>query len=95
LPAKCNLTPSQQTVSILNNGGNIALLLDFDRDLGIDAIKAVSDSPDDVRVDAEPEIAGIRGRALFIIRSISTKTGVFNVSFASPCGSVSVKVIVR
>lgn len=95
LPAKCNLTPSQQTVSILNNGGNIALLLDFDRDLGIDAIKAVSDSPDDVRVDAEPEIAGIRGRALFIIRSISTKTGFFNVSFASPCGSVSVKVIVR
>lgn len=95
LPAQCNLSVSQSAVSLLNNGGNIALLVDFDRDLEPGTIKAISDSPQDVRVEAEPEIAGVRGRALFVVRSVSERTGVFIVRFESPCGTVDVKVTVR
>lgn len=93
--ANCTLRPSQNHVSILRNGGTIALLLEFDRDLANDAIKAVSESPEDIEIQRDAEIGNVRGRSLFIIRSLSEKTGDFSVRFESPCAILRVKVTVR
>jgi hypothetical protein len=70
-------------------------LLEFDRDLANDAIKAVSESPEDIEIQRDAEIGNVRGRSLFIIRSLSEKTGDFSVRFESPCAILRVKVTVR
>ena len=91
----CTLRPSQNHVSIMRGGGTIALLLDFDREIANDAIKAFSESPEDIEIHPQADLAGVRGRMLFVIRSLSENTGEFSVRFESPCTSVRIKVTVR
>jgi len=91
----CAITVSQDSISILNNGGSLGVLVRMDGKGELRSIKAVSNSPDDLEIKLEPEIAGVRGQAFYVIRSLTTKTGDFTVAFIAPCGRKEMSVNVR
>ena len=92
----CKIIAGQEIVSILNDGGNLSVLVRFEDESDAREIKATSSSPADVEVASEPSAVGIseRGR-FFIVKSISQKTGTFAVTFESACGKKEVSVKVR
>ena len=92
----CSLMVGQTSISLLNNGGNLGVLVGYDDNSGdISKITATSSSPDDIDVIVEPEIGKQSRRAFFVIKSISPKTGIFTVTFNSPCGKKEIQVKVR
>lgn len=90
----CKMTVSEENISLLNNGGDHAVIVGVDDDLDIEKMAGISSSSRDVSVKREP-IEGIKGRALFVIRSTSTRVGVYTVSFQLPCGKKDIVVRVR
>lgn len=91
----CTINVSQSNVSLVNMVGSVAVLVGTGTDNDTKTLTARSSSPDDIEVIAEPEIEGITGRLLYLIRSKSAKTGVFQVTFQSTCGKKEVIVRVR
>jgi tetratricopeptide (TPR) repeat protein len=89
---KCSITFSQENVSLLNNGGGIGILVGIEGEGDIKELKAVSSSPADVTALLDPGIGG--RRAFYLIKSISTKTGMFTITFETSCGrkEIGVKV---
>ncbi len=90
----CPLVLSDESISLENNGGRLAVIVRAEDERDISALTAVSSSPSDIYVRLEP-IEGVTGRSLYVVRSISTKQGVFQVTFAMPCGSKVLVVKVR
>src|SRR5436190_12511397 len=90
----CSISVSQDSISIVAGSGGVGLLVSADS-ADVKDIKFVSSSPKDIEVSAEPQIAGISGRALFLIKSLSTATGVYQVTFSLPCGKKEVQVKTR
>jgi tetratricopeptide (TPR) repeat protein len=91
----CTINVSQSNVSLVNAVGSVAVLVGTGADGDTKTLTARSSSPADIEVIAEPEIEGVTGRALYLIRSKSEKTGVFQVTFQSTCGKKEVIVRVR
>lgn len=91
----CTLIVSQEAASILNGGGSIGVLVGYEKDGNLSDIEAASSSPRDVEITFEPEIGARSGRAFFVIKSISTQTGEFKITFAAPCGKKEINVRVR
>jgi hypothetical protein len=94
----CTLKTSQNSLSILNQGGNLGILLGFEgesSDAKVSQIKAVSSSPTDIEVSLEPDIGTQSNRAFYVIKSISPNKGAYTVTFDSPCGKKEVLVKVR
>ena len=91
---ECSISVSQETISLIRDGGSVGLLVGVDGG-NIKDVKFVSSSPKDVAVIAEPEIAGVSGRALYVIKSLTASAGVYQVNFSSPCGRKEVTVKVR
>lgn len=92
-PASCLVT-SQENISILSQGGNLGILIGYNKDEDISKITAESSSPEDVAVTREPD-SKQSNRAFFVIKSISAKTGEIPVTFTSPCGKKEIRVTVR
>ncbi len=91
----CTLSFSQNSVSILRSGGSVGLLVGTDgggHDLS--ELKAVSNSDKDVQVTAEPDLGG-KGKRFFIVRSISERSGLYQVNFSGVCGGRELVVRVR
>lgn len=91
----CTINVSQSNVSLVNAVGSVAILVGTGAEDNSKIMAVRSSSPDDIEVTAEPEIEGITGRSLYLIRSKSSKTGVFQVTFQSTCGKKEVIVRVR
>jgi tetratricopeptide (TPR) repeat protein len=91
----CQIKVSQETVSIINGGGNLGLLVSIEGEGDIRSVQATASSPDDISIVPEPAMIGIPGRAFFVIRSKSTNTGTYRVTFGAPCGTKDVAVEVR
>lgn len=93
---QCRIVSGQETVSLKNNGGNLSVLLRLEGETNRKAITAASSSPNDIEVIYEPEF-GVEqsNRSYFGIKSISTKTGLFTVTFDSACGKKEIAVNVR
>lgn len=91
--APCSITISQDKVSLLNNGGSVAVIVNIEG--STDEINARSGSPADIEVHLDPGIITVPGRFLYIIRSTSDKTGMFEVSFIGTCGTKKIIVQVR
>ena len=91
----CTITVSQETISILNNGGSLGVLVRIEGKGELRTIKPISNSPDDLEIKLEPEIAGVRGQAFYVVRSVTPKTGDFTVAFIAPCGRKEMTVNVR
>lgn len=94
-PIPSCLVASQESLSILSNGGNLGLLVGYVGEGEISKIKAESNNPNDIVVNFEPGIGKQSNRAFFVIKSISDKKGTFSVTFTSPCGKKEVQVRVR
>ena len=90
----CRITVSEETISLQNGGGDLAVIVGLEGDGDVEGVTASASSPADIRVRREP-IEGVKARALFVIRSISSKGGVFQVKFELPCGSKAIVVKVR
>ncbi len=91
----CGILVSQDEITILNNGGNLGIIVGVEKESLNSEIKAISSSPEDVEAIFEPKIGASQGRAFFYIRSISTNTGDFKLTFDTPCGKKEIPVIVR
>jgi tetratricopeptide (TPR) repeat protein len=91
----CSLIPSQDSVSILNNGGRLGILLTIEGDGKLEEVTATSSSKDDVEVTFDSEIVKTSNKLFYVIKSISEKTGEFKVIFESPCGKKEIAVRVR
>jgi tetratricopeptide (TPR) repeat protein len=91
----CEISVSQESVSIINNGGSIAMLVSIEQGEDIKQVTAESNSPSDVEVVSEPDITGVASRSMFVVKSISEKTGLYQVSFRAPCGKKVITVRVR
>jgi tetratricopeptide (TPR) repeat protein len=94
-PEPCTISVSQNRLSLVNNVGLQSILVGVDKNGELEAVKAYTSSPEDLAVVAEPYVTGIEGRMLYSIRSLSEKTGVFQVIFQLPCGKKEIAVIVR
>ena len=89
------LVASQDSISILNQGGNLGLLVGYREDGDISKIEFNIDKPNDISISLEPEIGKQSNRAFYIIKSISENKGTFTVTFTSPCGKKDILVRVR
>jgi tetratricopeptide (TPR) repeat protein len=95
-PDVCELLVSQEELTIINGGGSLGVLVGFKSGKGdLKDIKAISSSPADVEVVFEPGIGSQSERAFFVIKSISSSLGLFNVLFDTPCGKKLISVKVR
>ncbi|MGI8668767.1 MAG: hypothetical protein ACR2J3_02850, partial [Aridibacter sp.] len=92
---ECEISVSQEVVSIINDGGNLGVLVGLKDRNDPKNIKAVSGSPKDIQVIYEPEIGGVAGQAFFLVKSISQNKGAFTVTFDTPCGKKEILVKVR
>ncbi|MGI8468776.1 MAG: hypothetical protein ACR2N3_10010, partial [Pyrinomonadaceae bacterium] len=91
----CQLEVGQESITILANGGNLGVLVGFEGGGDISKIVASSSNPTDIDVSLDPDIGKQSNHAFFIIKSISAKTGIFTITFESPCGKKEVRVKVR
>ncbi len=91
----CKVGASQENVSLINGGGTIGILISVDAPGDIKTLTAISSSPKDVELTLEPEIGGIPDRRFYVIKSISSAVGVYQVTFATTCGEKNVIVTVR
>ncbi len=92
---QCSIDVNQENISILSGGGSLGVLVTIEGDGQPRQVSATSNSPRDVEVRAEPQIDGISGRRFYVIKSISSNTGVYQVNFESPCGKKEIMVRVR
>ena len=92
---RCSLELSQEMVSLINDGGSLGVLARIEGDGDFKDVVTTSSSPKDIEVRAETELNGISARRFYVIRSVSTTTGVYQVTFESPCGKQEISVTVR
>ncbi len=94
--AQCTLNISQDKISIISDGGNLGVFASFEGTGGDFAqLTAKSSNPQDISVEFQKDVGVLAERAIFIIKSISPKTGIFTVTFESNCGKKEVIVTVR
>jgi len=91
----CKLVVSPDSLSLLNGGGSLGVMVGFESDGDLKQIIAVSNSPNDIDIRLEPDIGESSKRVFFIVKSISTKIGVFTITFESACGKKEIIVKVR
>jgi hypothetical protein len=94
-PPPCEVSVNQEKLSLLNNGGTLAVLVGVEKGQSLADLKFVVSDPDDISVKSEPDNPGIEGRSLFIVSSISERTGTFRATFYLPCGKKDVAITVR
>ena len=94
-PEPCVVVVSQENVSVINGGGKVGILVHVDRPGDIKTLVAASSSPKDIEVILEPEIGGVPDGRFYVIRSISSAIGVYQVTFSVPCGKKELIVTVR
>lgn len=95
---QCALTAAETSLDIKNNGGSATVAVSLDNYTGRTPARIAPSTTNwaDIIILAEPRNpADAEGVTRFTISSISTKTGAFVVTFASPCGRQQVTVNVQ
>lgn len=90
----CSITTSEPSLTLQGKGSELAVIIGTETDKDLSSLTAVSSNSVDILVRRE-EIAAVKGRALFVVRAVSGKPGLYQVSFALPCGKKEVEVRVR
>ena len=93
--APCQITVSEENISLLNGGGSLGILVGMAGEGDIKKIAARSSSPADIDVKLESEIGNLSGRTFFVIKSISDGKGIYTVTLEAPCGKKEISVTVR
>jgi hypothetical protein len=94
-PAPCQISVSQERLSLINNGGMMSVLVGVDKPGDLREIQFVVSDPKAISVSTETNFDGIQGRVLYLIRSISEQTGNYRITFYLPCGKKDLAVTVR
>lgn len=94
MPKKCSVDLSRDAVSIVNGAGSVGVLVSLEGDGNLKELTTASSSPNDVEVILEPEIAGAADKAFYLINSVSSKKGIYQVTFELPCGQKTLTVTV-
>lgn len=95
LIAPCAITVSDENIRLDNSKGVEAVIVGTEGDdKDLEDLKANSTSSENLSVTREV-IGGMKTRALFVVRSISAKTGVYQITFELPCGKKDVTVKVQ
>lgn len=89
-PADCSLSIEVDTLTIKNNGGTGVITV---RLTGADKVTPTTRDWPDITVFSQ--MLKEQGSFPFLITSISKRTGRYTVTFATPCGSKDVTVIVK
>ncbi len=93
---RCSIEVSDADATIQHNGGSIILTVTFNGLNGDPQITASTSNWSDIAVFPEPRSASDADSTLkFSITSISTKAGLYTVTFKSRCGTKTVSVTVR
>ena len=92
---QCSIELSDENISLLNGGGSMGILITILGEGTLKDVTASTNSPRDVEVRPEPEIEGLPGRRFYVVKSVSTRTGTFQVNFESPCGKKEITVRVK
>ncbi|REJ79331.1 MAG: hypothetical protein DWQ47_00900 [Acidobacteria bacterium] len=92
--ASCTVALSQDSVSI-EAGGSTGVLAGLVGVTGAFTLRAISSSPEDVRVVVDRSLEDLVGRAMFLISSTSSNAGTYSVTFEASCGSKELQVTVR
>ncbi len=96
LTPPCKIAASEETISILNGGGSLSVLINLEGEGNLREIKATSSNPNDVEVVFQPVTDDDFSRgAFFVVKSISRKIGEFIITFQLACGKKEVLVKVR
>jgi hypothetical protein len=90
----CILTASEDNIALKNGGGEPVMIGRADESDDLEGLTGVSTSPENISIRRE-NIEGIKTRAIFVVRSISDKAGVYQVKFELPCGTKEIVVRVR
>ena len=90
----CIITASEESLTLENGGGDLALIIGVEGDSDLTGLTATTSSPADVSIRREL-IGGVKSRAIFVVRSVSSKAGLYQVKFEMPCGAKVVVVKVR
>ena len=91
---RCNVSVSQENVTIRGADGTVALLVSLEEGVDITSLRGASGS-DEIQVVREPRIAGIDDRIVYLLRSATGRPGLYQVAFTAPCGRKIVNVRVR
>ena len=94
-PEPCKINLSQESVSVISDGGRVGLLVHVEAPGDAKHLTAISSRPRDIEVIMEPEISGIPDRRFFVIKSVSPAIGVYQITFATPCGKKDLIVTAR
>lgn len=90
----CSLTLDQDSISLQSTGTDRVVVVRRTDDGDIDGMTATSVSDADVSVRRE-SLPGVKWTALFVLKSLSGKPGLFQVRFEAPCGKKEVMVRVQ
>ncbi len=93
-PAPCVVTVNQDVINLSADGRDSAVIIGRVDDLDIEDVTSASSSSQDVAVRRQP-IEGVTTRALFVLRSASGKSGIYQITFQMPCGKKTITVNVR
>ena len=93
----CNLRVLQSEVLISSNGGLATLAVDLEGLARPEDLKAKSSDEDDLTIETDGDVGRTaRGlRLLFSVKSKTGESGVYTVTFSSPCGKKQVLVKVQ
>ena len=94
-PVKCGLEVSSTSITLINNGGSLGVIVKSDSAGENGGVTASSNNPNDVSITLDGNIGAASGRMLFIIKSISTNPGIYKVTFTTDCGQKELAVRVR
>lgn len=93
-PQKCRTIVSLEYLSIKNEGGSMAVTVSLEGSGNEKStyIKAVSNNPEDVEVVFEKESDVVRGGFVFLIKSLNSNKGVYEIEFETLCGKKKISV---
>ena len=91
---RCSVGVSQDEITVSGEEGAVAVLVSVNEGVDIASVKGTPNS-DEIEVRREPRIAGIDDRIVYLVSSATGKPGMYQVTFAAPCGRKTVTVRIR
>ena len=90
--APCVLTVSSDTLRLNRSGGSQAVIVGREDNGDIEPLETTA-TPE-VVLRREP-VTGVTSRALFVVRAVTAKAGLYHVTFKLPCGTRTIEVSIH
>jgi tetratricopeptide (TPR) repeat protein len=91
----CSLNINESSLTIQNNGGSALVTITLDGQANADNVTASTSDWSALAVFPEPKSGADSNSRSFSVTSLNTKTGMFTITFKSPCGMKEITVTVK